>query len=410
MDIIKRQYLNISLLIFLYVFSWSGCIGLLALWLDKVVKVNDSKIGLIFGVNAICAIIIQPIYGKVMDKYGLKKHILYIVALISTLMYPFFKFVYAPMIVDHLYTAIILGGAYIGMGWAAGIAAFESYMDKFSSTINKEFGSIRMWGSLGWAAGSLFSGVLFNLSPYYNFILGSIVSMLTIPLIYNINIRLKTTAEEVIVDKDVVKKVFLKETLLSRDFIHFCFYVIGIVCIMAVAEQQFSRYFVTFFSTREAGASIFGYLSTLQCVIEFFMFFLLPKFVNKIGARNGLLLVGLIVTTRMLFTGLTDSYVVISILKPIYGIEISLLLVSTFKYISEVFDKSVNSSVYLIGYQAVSQVSIAIISPIVGYSYLEKGFGETYIYLSVAVLIFTLISFFVLSKKNEVKIIYGVQQ
>lgn len=160
MGILKKQYLNISLLIFLYVFSWSGCIGLLALWLDRVIKINDSKIGLIFGVNVICPIIIKPIYGRVMDRCGLKKNILYIVALISLLMYPFFKFVYAPMTVDHLYTAMILGGAYIGMGWAAEIAAFESYMDKFSGTINKEFGSIRMWGSLGWAAGSLFSGVL----------------------------------------------------------------------------------------------------------------------------------------------------------------------------------------------------------------------------------------------------------
>jgi OHS family lactose permease-like MFS transporter len=41
-----------------------------------------------------------------------------------------------------------------------------------------EFGQIRMWGSLGWAVASSFSGLLFNLSPAYNFIMGSVASVI----------------------------------------------------------------------------------------------------------------------------------------------------------------------------------------------------------------------------------------
>ena len=49
----------------------------------------------------------------------------------------------------------------------------ESYSDRFSRLNGMEFGQIRMWGSLGWAVASSFSGLLFNLSPAYNFILAA---------------------------------------------------------------------------------------------------------------------------------------------------------------------------------------------------------------------------------------------
>lgn len=397
----KKQYYNISIVMFLYVFSWSGCIGLLALWLDKVAKLDGGSIGLVFGINAACAIIIQPIYGWVMDRIGLKKSLLYVVILVSVLMYPFFYYIYAPLLINNIYVAIFVGGIYIGMGWAAGIAAFESYCDRFSSYINIEFGRIRMWGSLGWAAGASFSGLLFNISPFYNFIVGSIISLCIFPLL----LLLKTTANEKI-DKDTpskqekITKNDVIKLLKSREFFYFCFYVTGVVCIMAVAEQQFSRYFVSFFSNKEVGNSVYGYLSTLQCIIEFTIFLFAPPIVNKIGARRGLLIVGFIVAARMFFTGITDSYIIISILKPIYGIEISLLLISTFKYISDVFSESVKSTVYLLGYQAISQVSIALASSPVGFFYERIGFGQTYIYLSLLVFIFTVVSYFKLS--NEI--------
>jgi OHS family lactose permease-like MFS transporter len=47
----------------------------------------------------------------------------------------------------------------------------------FSRLNGMEFGQIRMWGSLGWAVASSFSGLLFNLSPAYNFIMGSVTSV-----------------------------------------------------------------------------------------------------------------------------------------------------------------------------------------------------------------------------------------
>lgn len=55
---------------------------------------------------------------------------------------------------------------------------------------------------------------------------------------------------------------------------------------MFIAEQQFSRYFVTFFSTKEEGNAMFGYMSTAQSAAEFFGMMLVPAIINRIGAKQ----------------------------------------------------------------------------------------------------------------------------
>ncbi|HCR3990613.1 TPA: MFS transporter, partial [Citrobacter freundii] len=86
-----------------------------------------------------------------------------------------------------------------------------------------------------------------------------------------------------------------------------------------------------------------------------------------------------------------------SVLKPLYGLEICLLLVSVFKYIAEHFDKRVNATMYLLGYQAMLYVGNVVVSSPAGLMYDRIGFENTYIIMGIVALTFTLISAFTLS-------------
>ncbi|MEX3018181.1 oligosaccharide MFS transporter [Kluyvera sp. STS39-E] len=393
----RLEYYKISSFIFLYFFTWSASIGLFAIWLGQKAELSGAVIGTVFAVNGIFSVVLKPIYGYILDKIGMSKYLLYFVVVMSALMAPFFIYVYQPLLLSHTTVGIVVGAIYLSFAWYAGVAACESYADRYSRLNSMEFGQIRMWGSLGWAVASSFSGLLFNISPAYNFILGSVASLVMLAVLISLKVDTQTRNADAVISKDkiVLKDVF--DLLKSGKFWAFCLYVAGVAWMMFVAEQQFSRYFVTFFSDVHEGNTVFGLLGTVQSGTEFVMYIFMPMFVNYIGAKRGLLIVGVLVGARLVISGLCDSHLLISVIKPLYGLEICLLLVSVFKYIAEHFDKRVNATMYLLGYQAMLYIGNVVVSSPAGLLYDRIGFEKTYMIMGGIALFFTLISAFTLS-------------
>lgn len=393
----RIEYYKISSFIFLYFFTWSASIGLFAIWLGQKAELSGAVIGTVFAVNGIFSVILKPIYGYILDKIGMSKYLLYFVVVMSALMAPFFIYVYQPLLLSHTMVGIVVGAIYLSFAWYAGVAACESYADRYSRLNSMEFGQIRMWGSLGWAVASSFSGLLFNISPAYNFILGSVASLVMLAVLMSLKVDTQTANASAVISKDkiVLKDVF--DLLKSGKFWAFCLYVAGVAWMMFVAEQQFSRYFVTFFNDVHEGNTVFGLLGTVQSGTEFVMYIFMPMFVNYIGAKRGLLIVGVLVGARLVISGLCDSHLLISVIKPLYGLEICLLLVSVFKYIAEHFDKRVNATMYLLGYQAMLYIGNVVVSSPAGLLYDRIGFEKTYMIMGAIALFFTLVSAFTLS-------------
>lgn len=97
----RTEYYKISSFIFLYFFTWSASIGLLAIWLGQKANLSGSVIGTVFAVNGIFSVILKPIYGYILDKIGMSKYLLYFVVIMSALMAPFFIYVYQPLLMSN---------------------------------------------------------------------------------------------------------------------------------------------------------------------------------------------------------------------------------------------------------------------------------------------------------------------
>jgi len=255
-----------------------------------------------------------------------------------------------------------------------------------------------MWGSLGWAVMTFFAGRLININPNYNFWIASIASIIMFIII--LTTKVEVTKLEVKKAKSVtIKDIFNLFKL--RDFWFFIVFVLGVTCVYGVYDQQFPLYFAEQFATVKLGNQMFGYLNSFQVFLEAGMMFIAPKIVNKIGARNSLLLAAFLMALRITGSGIVTGPILISLMKLIHSFELPILLVSVFKYLNANFESRLSSILYLVGYQFTGQIGTIVLSSLVGKMYDSFGFRITYLYLGSFVLTFAMIAVFTLKKSDS---------
>ena len=146
---------------------------------------------------------------------------------------------------------------------------------------------------------------------------------------------------------------------------------------------------------------MYGYLNSLQVFLEAGGMFLAPFIVNKIGAKNGLLLAGAIMACRILGSGFASTPLEISAMKLLHAAELPIMLIAIFKYITSSFDPRLSSTLYLVGFQFMTQVASSALSVVAGAMYDNFGFATSYKMMGIIVVIFLIISAFLLRSDNE---------
>ncbi|MED4226976.1 MFS transporter [Neobacillus cucumis] len=396
----KNLYWKLSAYFFFFFFTWSSSYSLFSIWLGQEMHLNGESTGIIFSVNAIFALCMQPLYGYISDKIGLKKHILFFISVLLVFVGPFYIFVYGPLLRHNVLLGALVGGLYLGTAFLAGIGAIESYVEKISRKYGFEYGKSRMWGSLGWAAATFFAGQIFNINPNINFWVASVSALILFAIITSVKVQMTNVELE---RADSVKLKDVGQLFLLKDFWFLIIYVIGVTCVYSVYDQQFPLYYSSLFSTKALGNQVFGYLNSFQVFLEAGMMFLAPSIVNKLGPKKSLLLAGFLMAFRIVGSGVVSGPVGISSMKLIHSLELPIMLIAIFKYLAANFDTRLSSVLYLVGFQFASQVGASILSPLAGKLYDSIGFRHTYIIMGLSVLCFTIISIFTLlnSKKNQ---------
>ncbi|HEB1856663.1 TPA: MFS transporter [Yersinia enterocolitica] len=393
---VRNQYLILSGLLFTFFFTWSSAFSLFSIWLNQYVGLKGAETGATFSAIAITALCAQPLDGVIQDKLGLKKHLLWAIGILLLISGPFFIYVYAPLLRINMLVGAVVGGLYMGMTFFAGIGALESYTERVSRISGFEFGKARMWGSLGWAGATFFAGMLFNINPNINFWMASASAALFLLLLW----RLHEVKADAMGQLEYGKSsaLTLHDTLsllrLSR-FWALVVFVTG-VSVYNVYDQQFPVYFSSLFADPRHGNEMYGFLNSLQVFLEAGGMFLAPFLVNRIGAKKGLLLSGLIMAMRIFGSGLAQDAATISLMKLLHAVELPILLIAMFKYIAANFDPRLSATLYLVGFQFVTQVCASIFSPLAGISYDHIGFADTYMVMGAIVLGLTVISCFML--------------
>ncbi len=390
----RRNYLLLSAFLFLFFFAQADAMSLLAIWLKGPIGLNGVQAGTVFSANFIAAMLCQPVYGVLSDRFGLRRYIPIFIASLVVLCGAFFTFIYAPLLQENLILGAAIGGLYLGLTFIAGSFALESYVDRVGRRYGFEYSRARLWGSLGFASAAFFSGRLYNIDPRINFFIASAAGLLLIPVILAAKIGPDTAREGQAPDLPAGQSL---SVLRQRKFWGFMVLILGVTNLYLVYDQQFPFYFASMFPTPAEGNVMFGYLNSAQIFVEAGMLAVAPFIVMRTGAKNGLMLAAGIMIVRIGGSALAAGPLTISACKMLHSIELPILAVSIFRYIAYHFDSRFASTVYLIGVSFGHSLGLAILSPIVGRGYDVFGFPATYGLIALGALIFWFASWFTLS-------------
>lgn len=392
----RRNQLLLSAFLFLFFFAQAGAMSFLAIWLKGPMHLSGAQAGTVFSANFVAAMVSQPIYGYVSDRFGLRRHVPFFIAAMVILCGFFFAFVYAPLLRTNLLLGAAIGGAYLGVTFVAGSFALESFVDRVGRRYGFEYSRVRLWGSLGFASAAVLSGRLYNIDPRINFFLASVAGVLLVPLLLAMTPASRPETDEIAGEPMRPRDAL---ALLRRgEFWRFMVLILGVTNLYLVYDQQFPAYFASMFPTPAEGNIMFGYLNSAQIFLEAGMLAVAPLIVMRTGAKRGMLIASAIMIVRIAGSALAIGPVSISFCKMLHSIELPILAVSIFRYIAFHFDSRLASTVYLVGVSFGHSLGLALLSPVVGASYDRFGFPATYLMIAGGALVFWFASCFALER------------
>lgn len=381
---VSKGFWNFGGLFYFYFIIWAIVLGFLPLWLEDVAGLNPSETGIVFSSMSLIALCYQPFLGIISDKLGFKKNLFWVVVILLMFMGPFFSFLYAPLLKANIVIGAIIGSVYLSAVFNGGVGVVESYIERVSRNNGFEYGRVRLFGSIAGATASLIGGVMFVKNPNSIFWFASGAAVFLAVLLFMAKIEgqdhIKSGGSKG-KGNEISKKAVLS-IFKIKNFWYLSFLIIGTAAIYDVFDQQFPNYYVQFFSSKEYGTDIFSKLVSIQVGLEAILMIFAPVIVNKMGAKNGLILFGVLTFVRIFGSAIATGPVLLSIFRLIAAFEMPLLLVSIFKYITGVFDTRLSATIYLLAFNFAKQSAITIFSSVAGSMYSFMGFQNTYYCLS----------------------------
>lgn len=390
---------------FLYFFIMATCFPFLPIWLSDVVGLSKTDTGIVFSCLSLFAISFQPLLGVISDKLGLKKNLIWLISIMLVMFAPFFLYVFAPLLKINIWLGALAGGVFIGFVFSAGAGAIEAYIERVSRTCCFEYGKVRMFGCLGWALCATIAGMLFNIEPSLVFWMGSgcaLILLVLVALSKPDGNKTVKVIDSLGANKSLITAKMVFSLFHMRKMWMFIFYMIGVACVYDVFDQQFAIFFRRFFATPEEGIEAFGFATSAGEICNAIIMFCSPWIINRIGAKNTLLIAGLIMSIRITGSAFASTATEVVMLKMLHAFEVPFLLVGAFKYITTVFNPCLSATIYLIGFQFSKQLAAIFLSAFAGNMYDRIGFHDTYLILGSIAFGATLISAFTLSGPRHV--------
>lgn len=386
----KGNFLNFGGLNFFYFTIWTLIITFLPLWLNNEANLDTAQAGIVFATMSVVAIFLEPIYGIIQDKLGLKKYLFAFVVLCLLMIGPFFEFAFLPLLNFNTFLGGIAGGTFLSLCLYSGVGVVEAYTERSSRANNFEYGHARLFGSLAGGAFAFIGGILFVRDPDSIFWICTFSAILLGILLWTVKVnKLDYQKDDTVKDeKSYVNKDSILSVFKNKSFWGLCLLIIGSASLYDVFDQQFPNYFVSFFPDPSNGESLFSRLTSVQIFLEAGFMVLAPWFINKIGAKNGLILYGLILFIRIIGTAFSTTPLLLAFWKLLAAIEMPLMLISIMKYIAGVFDVRLSATVYMLGFNVAKQLGVAFFSLFMGSLYVSLGFQNAYIVMSIIVLAF----------------------
>lgn len=400
---------NFGGLYFFYFAVWQLIFTFLPYWLKGDAGMDTTASGLVFSIMSFGALILQPIFGPIQDRLGLKKNLFIFVVCCILFLGPLFQWVFLPIIgVNQILGAIVMG-AYLSLCLNGGVGVIEAYNERSSRAYHFEYGHARLFGSLAGATASFVGGIMWakNTGSIFwamTFCAAVLLVLISIVKLPEDHMAGAATAEDTEdgEDNEPISREEWVSIFKNRSFWGFCLLIIGSATMYDVFDQQFPNYFASFFSDATAGATFFSRVVSVQILLEAICMLFMPALINKIGAKTGLLIYGGILFVRVLGCAFINTIPMLVFWRLLAALEMPFMLVSVMKYITRVFDKRLSATVYMYGFGTAKQIGLTIFSLVMGNMYTQLGFHHAYLLLAVLIAVFVIGGSLLMRSDNKV--------
>jgi OHS family lactose permease-like MFS transporter len=391
----KGSFWNYGGLFFFYFAIWQLAFTFLPRWLETEAGMGSGARGLVSSVMALTAFCLQPFYGYVQDRLGLRKHLFAFVVLMGALTGPFFAFVFVPVAQANEYLGAVVGGIFLSLSLNAGVGIVEAFNERSSRALGFEYGHVRLFGSVAGALASLVGGFIWASDPDNVWWAGSFSAVVLGVLLFVARTpRTAQAAGSAAADaaeraESRVSMATVRQLLTNRSFVGFMVLMFGTAALYDVFDQQFPNYFARFVTGGIDPQVLFSRIVFVQILAEALIMVVTPFIINKIGAKNGLMIFGAILVVRVLGSALFTDTSMLILWRLLAAVEMPFMLISVMKYITRMFDVRISATAYMIGFNMAKQVGIVLFSAVFGFAYDAIGFGNTYLIMTVVIVAVT---------------------
>ncbi|WP_278236351.1 oligosaccharide MFS transporter [Isoptericola sp. AK164] len=396
----KPAFWNIGGLFFFYFAIWQLTMTFLSPWLEEHAGMTSGNIGLIYSVMAGVSFCLQPFYGYIQDRLGFRKHLFAWVVLCAAFIGPFFTFVFLPIVTFNQVLAAVVAGVYLSLVLQGGVGVIEAFNERTARANRFEYGHVRLFGSLAGATASLVGGFIWAADPdnvwwagtFSAIVLGVLLFVVRTPRPGEAGYAAIAADQEPSSGMPQVDSGTVKQLLRNRSFVGFMVLMFGTAALYDVFDQQFAIYFNQHVTGIADPQVLFSRVVFVQILLEAAVMVVMPFVINKIGARWGLILFAAVLVVRVVGSAFIVSTEMLIVWRLLAAIEMPLMLVSVWKYITRMFDVSISATAYMVGFNMAKAAGVFIFSWVFGLSYDAIGFSASYIVMGVVVVTVTVIA------------------
>ncbi|HLS66179.1 MAG TPA: MFS transporter [Pseudogracilibacillus sp.] len=361
----KKTLFPLKLLLFHFHATNTIVLSFLPLYLAHK-GLNGTEIGWILAIGPFASLISQPFWGYMSDKYKTMKRFL-ILSITGMLLSSIIFFQ-----MNHLLALLLFGAILYFFSSPVG-ALSDSLAQQRANELNVSFGTIRTWGSIGFALSSLLVGKLLD-----HIGIGYIV--IPYVAIGAVLLFISFTVKDVERVEAPVTLAHVKQMITYKPFILF----LTIMMFITIAHRANDSFIGLYIGELGGTESLVGIAWFIGLVSEATVFALASFWFRSFHPIVFLIVASALYSIRWFLYGHASSPTTILSLQTLHGLTFGMFYVAAFDYVTKIIPKNLVATGHLFFYSVFFGVS-GIIGSLTGGALLDSFSGQT-LYFSMGVL------------------------
>lgn len=351
----------------------------LPVYLERTLHFTSSQIGLIVSIPSIIGITFVPIWGIISDVLKKEKKVLclnILLSLILTIAY----------LSTKSFIMVFLVAIFFEMFKNSLLPLTDSISTAYCNENNKNYGRIRVLGSIGFASSAFICGQVTKISEndlifFYIFMISMIGCLFITPTLSMP--RNLVSKEKVNLKKDLPNLLKNKEYILI---------LLVSICIISLSEG-IASYQGIYLLDMGAGKDLIGMLVIFMVMPELYFMVKTKSLIQKYGTMKMITIASMGLLFRWIVYIVTNNIWVFMIATSIHGMATAIVTIAVFDFIGKIIGKNLYTTS-----MTIYTFSIGIGSSLIKllYGYLIDIFGMQSMF--IASIIISMISFVIINK------------